>query len=148
MNSSELWITILKLASVPFLVLLNGFFVAAEFALVKIRDTQLENLVSTGYRRAKVARRIVHNLDAALSATQLGITLASLGLGWVGKPVFATLLAPLIGYLNLEPSQADWLAFPVGFTVITFLHIVVGELAPKSLAIQKPLPTFLWVAQP
>jgi CBS domain containing-hemolysin-like protein len=148
MTSSDLWITVLKLASVPLLVLLNGFFVAAEFALVKTRDTQLETLVSTGYRRARVARRIVHNLDAALSATQLGITLASLGLGWVGKPVFATLLAPLIRYFNIEPSQADWLAFAVGFTIITFLHIVVGELAPKSLAIQKPLPTSLWVAQP
>jgi CBS domain containing-hemolysin-like protein len=148
MISSDLWITILKLASVPLLVLLNGFFVAAEFAIVKVRDTQLETLVSTGYRRARVARRIVHNLDAALSATQLGITLASLGLGWVGKPVFATLLAPLIRYFNIEPSQADWLAFAVGFTIITFLHIVVGELAPKSLAIQKPLPTSLWVAQP
>jgi CBS domain containing-hemolysin-like protein len=148
MTSSDLWITALKLASVPLLVLLNGFFVAAEFALVKVRDTQLETLVSTGYRRARVARRIVHNLDAALSATQLGITLASLGLGWVGKPVFATLLAPLIRYFNIEPSQVDWLAFAVGFTIITFLHIVVGELAPKSLAIQKPLPTSLWVAQP
>jgi CBS domain containing-hemolysin-like protein len=148
MTSSDLWTTILTLASVPLLVLLNGFFVAAEFALVKVRDTQLETLVSTGYRRARVARRIVHNLDAALSATQLGITLASLGLGWVGKPVFATLLAPLIRYFNIEPAQADWLAFAFGFTIITFLHIVVGELAPKSLAIQKPLPTSLWVAQP
>lgn len=148
MNGDELLMTILKLASVPLLVLLNGFFVAAEFALVKIRDTQLETLVSTGYRRARVARRIVHNLDAALSATQLGITLASLGLGWVGKPVFATLLAPLIRHFNIEPSEADWVAFAVGFTVITFLHIVVGELAPKSLAIQKPLPTSLCVAQP
>ena len=96
----------------------------------------------------KVARRIVHNLDAALSATQLGITLASLGLGWVGKPVFASLLAPVLKYFNVEPAQADWIAFAVGFTVITFLHIVVGELAPKSLAIQKPLATSLWVAQP
>jgi CBS domain containing-hemolysin-like protein len=148
MTSSDLWITVVKLASVPLLVLLNGFFVAAEFAIVKIRDTQLETLVSTGYRRARVARRIVHNLDAVLSATQLGITLASLGLGWVGKPVFATLLAPLIRYFNIEPSQADWLAFAVGFTIITFLHIVVGELAPNSLAIQKPLPTSLGVAQP
>ena len=140
--------TILQLASVPLLVLLNGFFVAAEFALVKIRDTQLETLVSKGHRRATVARRIVRNLDAALSATQLGITLASLGLGWVGKPVFAALLAPALKYFNVDPAQADWLAFAVGFTVITFLHIVVGELAPKSLAIQKPLPTSLWVAQP
>jgi|SRR6185437_14401554 len=148
MNANEIPMLILQLAAVPLLVLLNGFFVAAEFALVKIRDTQLETLVSKGHRRAKVARRIVRNLDAALSSTQLGITLASLGLGWVGKPVFASLLAPVLKYFNVDPAQADWLAFAVGFTIITFLHIVVGELAPKSLAIQKPLPTSLWVAQP
>jgi len=144
----EVLTTVLQLAAVPLLVLLNGFFVAAEFALVKIRDTQLETLVSKGHRRAKVARRIVRNLDAALSATQLGITLASLGLGWVGKPVFAALLAPVLKYFHVDPAQADWLAFAVGFTVITFLHIVVGELAPKSLAIQKPLATSLWIAPP
>ena len=148
MNAHEIPMTILQLAAVPLLVLLNGFFVAAEFALVKIRDTQLETLVSKGHRRAKVARRIVRNLDAALSSTQLGITLASLGLGWVGKPVFASLLAPVLKYFNVHPAQADWLAFAVGFTVITFLHIVVGELAPKSLAIQKPLETSLWIATP
>jgi len=148
MNANEIPMIILQLAAVPLLVVLNGFFVAAEFALVKIRDTQLETLVSKGHRRANVARRIVRNLDAALSATQLGITLASLGLGWVGKPVFATLLAPVLKHFHVDPAQADWLAFAVGFTVITFLHIVVGELAPKSLAIQKPLPTSLWVAQP
>src|SRR5687768_13253970 len=113
----------LKLFAVLVLVLLNGFFVAAEFALVKIRDTQLETLVSRGHRRAKVARRIVRNLDAALSSTQLGITLASLGLGWVGKPVFANLLAPVLTYFHIGPDQADWIAFAVGFTVITFLHI-------------------------
>ena len=140
--------TILQLAAVPLLVLLNGFFVAAEFALVKIRDTQLEDLVVKGHHRAKAARRIVRNLDAALSSTQLGITLASLGLGWVGKPVFASLLAPALKYFHIDPAQADWIAFAFGFTVITFLHIVVGELAPKSLAIQKPLATSLWIAQP
>lgn len=145
---NQITLTILQLAAVPLLVLLNGFFVAAEFALVKIRDTQLETLVAKGHRRAAVARRIVRNLDAALSATQLGITLASLGLGWVGKPVFAALLGPSLKYFSLDPAQADWLAFAVGFTLITFLHIVVGELAPKSLAIQKPLATSLWVAQP
>lgn len=148
MNANEIPLTILQLASVPLLVLLNGFFVAAEFALVKIRDTQLEELVSKGNRRAKAARRIVRNLDAALSSTQLGITLASLGLGWVGKPVFASLLAPVLNYSNVDPAQVDWIAFVFGFTVITFLHIVVGELAPKSLAIQKPLATSLWIAQP
>jgi len=148
MNANEIPMTILQLAAVPLLVLLNGFFVAAEFALVKIRDTQLEDLVSKGHRRAKAARRIVRNLDAALSSTQLGITLASLGLGWVGKPVFAALLAPVLKHFNVDPAQADWIAFAFGFTVITFLHIVVGELAPKSLAIQKPLATSLWIAQP
>ena len=148
MAGDELALTLGKLASVLFLVLLNGFFVAAEFALVKIRDTQLETLAVRGHRRARAARRIVRNLDAALSATQLGITIASLGLGWVGKPVFAALLGPVIAYLNVGPAQADWLAFAVGFTIITFLHIVLGELAPKSLAIQRPLATSLWVAQP
>jgi CBS domain containing-hemolysin-like protein len=148
MNANEIPMTILQLAAVPLLVLLNGFFVAAEFALVRIRDTQLETLAGTGQRRAKVARRIVRDLDAALSSTQLGITLASLGLGWVGKPVFAGLLAPGLKYFNVDPAQADWIAFAVGFTVITFLHIVAGELAPKSLAIQKPLATALWIAQP
>ncbi|MBI5386024.1 MAG: HlyC/CorC family transporter [Verrucomicrobia bacterium] len=148
MSANEMPMTILQLAAVPLLVLLNGFFVAAEFALVKIRDTQLETLVSKGHRRAKVTRRIVRNLDAALSSTQLGITLASLGLGWVGKPVFAALLAPALKYFHVDPAQADWIAFAVGFTVITFLHIVAGELAPKSLAIQKPLATSLWIAQP
>ncbi len=148
MNANDIPMTVLKLASVPLLVLLNGFFVAAEFALVKIRDTQLETLVAKGHRRAEVARRIVRNLDSALSATQLGITLASLGLGWAGKPVFAALLAPALRFFQVDPAQADWLAFAVGFTVITFLHIVAGELAPKSLAIQKPLETSLWVARP
>jgi CBS domain containing-hemolysin-like protein len=148
MTAPEILITALQLAAVPVLVLLNAFFVAAEFALVKIRDTQLHELVEKGHGGAKVARRIVHNLDAALSATQLGITLASLGLGWVGKPVFAALLAPVLKFFQVAPSQADWLAFAVGFTVITFLHIVMGELAPKSLAIQKPLQTSLWVARP
>ena len=148
MNIDDIPITLFKLAAVPLLVLLNGFFVAAEFALVKIRDTQLETLVAKGHRPAKVARHIVGNLDAALSATQLGITLASLGLGWVGKPVFVALLTPVLRVFEMDASQADWLAFAVGFTAITFLHIVAGELAPKSLAIQKPLPTSLWVAQP
>jgi len=148
MNLEALPLTLLQLAAVPVLVLLNGFFVAAEFALVKIRETQLTTLVARGHRRARAARGIVQNLDAALSATQLGITLASLGLGWVGKPVFVALLAPVFHWLRLAPQHADWLAFAVGFTIITFLHIVVGELAPKSLAIQKPLPTTLWVAHP
>jgi CBS domain containing-hemolysin-like protein len=149
MDGNEIISMGLKIAAVFGLVLLNGFFVAAEFALVKVRTTQLEPFIVKGYRRARVARRIVHNLDAALSATQLGITLASLGLGWIGEPVFARLLHPLMQALNIESPQLQHsISFAVGFSVITFLHIVVGELAPKSLAIRKTVPTSLWVALP
>jgi len=140
---------LLKLLAVAVLVLLNGFFVAAEFALVKIRDTQLSPLIAKGYRRARVARRVLANLDKSLSACQLGITLASLGLGWVGEPVFAALLQPVMTWLNVESAEArKTIAFIVGFSALTFLHITAGEQAPKWLAIQKPLATSLWVVQP
>lgn len=149
MDWNAISLVALKLVAVVVLVLLNGFFVAAEFAVVKIRDTQLITLAEKGNRRAKVARRILANLDAALSATQLGITLASLGLGWIGEPVFASLLEPVMRALQIESPQIQHsISFAVGFSVITFLHIVAGELAPKSLAIRKPLPTSLWVAMP
>ena len=141
--------TILNLLLVAFLVFLNGFFVAAEFAIVKIRETQLQPLVAKNHRRARIACRIVKKLDAALSATQLGITLASLGLGWVGEPIFARLLEPAMHWVGIESPEAQHrIAFVVGFSAITFLHIVLGELAPKSMAIQKPLPVTLWVAEP
>ncbi len=140
---------ILNFVVVAVLVFLNGFFVAAEFAIVKIRDTQLEPLILKGAKRAKVARQVIHNLDPALSACQLGITLASLALGWVGEPVFETLLHPLMEGLKVSsPEVRRQIAVVVGFVAITFLHIVVGEQAPKFLAIKKPLPVTLWVAQP
>ncbi|HTG45927.1 MAG TPA: CNNM domain-containing protein, partial [Verrucomicrobiae bacterium] len=141
--------TVLKLLLVLVLVGINGFFVAAEFALVKIRDTQLEGLIAKGHRRARVARGLIDNLDASLSASQLGITLASLGLGWVGEPVFATILSPIMSAFHIDsPQIKHTLAFIFGFSAITFLHIVVGEQAPKSLAIQKALPTSLVIARP
>jgi CBS domain containing-hemolysin-like protein len=140
---------LLKLLAVGALVLLNGFFVAAEFALVKVRDTQLTPLIAKGHRRARIASRVLGNLDASLSACQLGITLASLGLGWVGEPVFAALLKPLMNLLNVESQAArETIAFMVGFSALTFLHITAGEQAPKWLAIQKPLATSLWVVLP
>lgn len=149
MSENEIIVIGLKLLLVLVLVLLNGFFVAAEFAIVKIRDTQLVAMATGGHKRARMARVLVSNLDASLSATQLGITLASLGLGWVGEPVFASLLAPAMEWFNVESEKMrHTISFIVGFSVITFLHIVAGELAPKSLAIQKPLPTTLWVAYP
>src|ERR1051325_9219320 len=139
------WKVLLVLA----LVLLNGFFVAAEFALVKVRETQLRLLIQRGNRRAKVADYILQRLDSFLSAAQVGITLASLGLGWIGEPVFLALLQPVFGWLQVESQEARHvIAFAIGFSVITFLHISAGEQAPKWLAIQKPLPTALWVAYP
>lgn len=138
-----------RLLALLLLVLLNGFFVAAEFAIVKIRETQLTTLVAKGHRRARIARRVLGNLDASLSACQLGITLASLGLGWVGEPVFLALLSPLMSWLQIEsPELRRTIAFVIGFSALTFLHITAGEQAPKWLAIQKPLPTALWVVQP
>jgi CBS domain containing-hemolysin-like protein len=131
------------------LVFLNGFFVAAEFALVKIRDTQLQPFINRGQRRARIARTVLANLDRSLSAAQLGITLASLALGWIGEKVFRILLNPVMGVMNIQdPAIEHTITVVVGFTLITFLHIVVGEQAPKWLAIQKPLPTSLWVAAP
>ena len=139
----------LKLFAILILVLLNGFFVAAEFALVKIRETQLEPLIRKGSRSARVTRKIVANLDASLSACQLGITLASLALGWVGEPVFSALLTPVLNAFNIQsPELRHSLSFLVGFSALTFLHIVAGEQAPKWYAIQQPLPTSLFVAYP
>ncbi|NBV21934.1 MAG: HlyC/CorC family transporter [Proteobacteria bacterium] len=143
---------LLKVLAVLLLVGLNGFFVAAEFALVKVRHTQLQPLIAQGNRRAGMALHVLQNLDAYLSAAQLGITLASLALGWIGEPIFEAVLKPVFGWLNW--TGEEWhhvratLAFAVGFSVITFLHIVAGEQAPKSLAIKRPLEGALWVAYP
>jgi CBS domain containing-hemolysin-like protein len=139
----------LKILALLALVALNGFFVAAEFALVRIRETQLDILVARGWRRAKMARHIVRNLNSYLSATQLGITMASLGLGWIGEPVFVALLSPVLGFFGVE--SATWLhslSFAIGFSALTFLHITVGELAPKWMTIQKPMPVALGAAYP
>lgn len=147
--SPEPGIIVLKILAVVVLVLLNGFFVAAEFALVKIRQTQLDELEARGNRRAGGVRRVLHELDRYLSAAQLGITLASLALGWVGEPVFSELLIPVFNALHIQsPDVRHTISVLVGFTVITFLHITAGEQAPKWLAIQHPLPTSLWVATP
>src|SRR5882724_8245980 len=129
------------------LVLVNGFFVAAEFALVRIRETQLDALTYRSLRRAKVARHILANLNSYLSATQLGITMASLGLGWVGEPIFTALLSPLLLSLHVQSEAARHsISFAIGFSALTFLHITAGELAPKWSAIQKPVPIALAIA--
>ena len=149
MNWDAAILIALKILAVLTLVLLNGFFVAAEFALVKIRDTQLAPKILLGQRRAKVAQLILQRLDSFLSAAQLGITLASLGLGWIGEPVFMALLEPVFGWMNIQSASVQHaMAFVIGMSAITFLHISAGEQAPKLLAIQKPLPTTLWIAYP
>jgi CBS domain containing-hemolysin-like protein len=131
------------------LVAANGFFVAAEFALVKVRASQLRPLAKKGGWRVRFAIRATQHLDAALSATQLGITLASLGLGWVGEPYVAHRIAPLLSHFGLvDPATVHSIAFAVAFTLITFLHIIFGELAPKSLAIQRAKAVTLWIAAP
>jgi CBS domain containing-hemolysin-like protein len=128
-------------------VLANGFFVAAEFAIVKVRSTQLTELADQGSVRAKMARRLTKHLDAYLSATQLGITLASLALGWIGEPAFEHLIEPLfVRFGGAGEAYAKSVAAVFAFAVISILHIVLGELAPKSIAIQKPVGTSLWVA--
>jgi CBS domain containing-hemolysin-like protein len=130
------------------LVILNGFFVAAEFALVRIRPTQLEPYVADGVRRARLARHMTRHLDAYLSATQLGITLASLALGWVGEPAFSWLVRPLITPLTANPDLVHSISLGLSFLVITILHIVLGELAPKSIAIRKTEGTALLISFP
>ncbi|MFO1498924.1 MAG: hemolysin family protein [Verrucomicrobiota bacterium] len=149
MDSQDYALLGLQLLAVFVLVLINGFFVAAEFALVKIRETQLTTLIAKGNRRARIARRVIQNLDASLSACQLGITLASIGLGWIGEPIFSRLLDPVMNAVGIgSPGVRKTLAAVVGMSVITFFHITAGEQAPKWLAIQKPLPTSLLVVQP
>lgn len=131
------------------LIAANGFFVAAEFALVKVRTSQLEPLAKHGGWRVRLAIQATRHLDAALSATQLGITLASLGLGWLGEPFVAHRLAPAFAWFGLtDPTAVKSTAFAVAFLAITFFHIVLGELAPKSLAIQRPRSVSLNAAGP
>ena len=149
MNIDEIMSIFWRFVAIAVLVLVNGFFVAAEFALVKIRDTQLRPFIDRGHRRARIARVVLANLDQSLSAAQLGITLASLALGWIGEPLFAKLLQPVVLALKIESETAQHtLSFVVGVTLITYLHVVIGEQAPKWMAIQRPLPTSLWVAWP
>jgi CBS domain containing-hemolysin-like protein len=137
----------LYLLIVVLLVLANGFFVASEFSLVGVRRSRIATLAQGGNRRAKLLLELIDSLNAYISATQLGITMASLALGWIGEPVFAHLLeAPLKGRLS-EPVL-DTIAFALAFTLITFLHIVLGELAPKTLALERTEKIALAIARP
>ncbi|MEN3942643.1 hemolysin family protein [Prosthecobacter sp. SYSU 5D2] len=134
---------------VMFFVLLNAFFVAAEFAIVKVRSTQLDELVEEGNVSAKVARKALKNLDGYLSATQLGITLASIALGMVGEPYVARVIQPLMWMMGVKNDAViSSVSIGIGFGVVTFLHVVLGELTPKSLAIRRSLATALVISAP
>lgn len=131
------------------LVFLNGFFVLAEFAIVKVRKTRLEELAQQGNSQAKLALKMVSSIDSYLSAVQLGITLASLGLGWIGEPAIVSLLEPLVQpFFPGNTILLHSIAVAVGFTIITLLHVVLGELVPKSIAIQKAESMTLFAVWP
>jgi CBS domain containing-hemolysin-like protein len=133
-----------------FLVLLNGFFVASEFAIIKVRSSQVDLKEKQGHRFAKLTKNIIDNLDHYLSATQLGITLASLGLGWVGERVATDFIIRIFNAVNLEiaPALVHSISVPIAFIFITILHIVFGELAPKYYAITNPLKTAMTISFP
>jgi CBS domain containing-hemolysin-like protein len=141
---------LLRIVAVFVLIFANGFFVAAEFALVSVRGTRVAELVSKGNRRAHWVQKALENPDQVIAATQLGITLASLGLGWVGEPAFAHLLEPVIRLFpaDIQDGVSHSIASGLAFAIITFLHVVVGELAPKSIALQNPENTSMMVARP
>lgn len=130
-----------------FLVVLNGFFVASEFAFVRVRSTSVEQLAADGRAGSETLQNVMANLDDYLAVTQLGITIASLGLGWVGEPAVAALLEPVLEGV-VPPGLIHLIAFAVGFSVITFLHVVFGELAPKTIAIARAERLSLFVAPP
>ena len=139
---------LVNLIAILMLVFLNGFFVASEFALVKVRSSQLDAL-EKGDKKIALARHVTTHLDAYLSATQLGITLSSLALGWIGEPYLARLIGPLFVNAGINSGALiHGASFAVGFGIITYLHIVLGEITPKWLAIRQPLGISLWVSPP
>ena len=141
---------LLQLLAVALLVAANGFFVAAEFSLVSVRRTRIAELVASGNVSAVAVQKAISNPDRVIAATQLGITIASLGLGWIGEPALAHWLYPLVQLFpaDIQPDVSHSIAAGVSFAIITFLHVVVGELAPKSIALQDPERTSLVVARP
>ena len=143
------WETIIRIIAAFFLVMINGFFVAAEFALVKVRDTQLQPLALSGNRRARLTRTILGKLDPYLGACQLGITMASLLLTKVGEPAFVAIVSPILDRFGVvSESFKEGVGFFVGYSLITAAHIVVGEQAPKFLALKRPVVISLWCAFP
>jgi CBS domain containing-hemolysin-like protein len=141
-------LTIINLIVIAILIAFTAFFVSFEFAIVKIRSTRIDQLVAEGNKKAIAAKTIVSNLDEYLSACQLGITVTALGLGWLGEPTVEHLLHPLFTQFNIPESAAGILSFVIAFASVTFIHVVVGELAPKTIAINKAEAVTLIFAKP
>lgn len=139
---------ILKLLMVVILIGLTAFFVAVEFAIIKVRSSRIDQLVSEKRRGALAAKKVTTNLDEYLSACQLGITITALGLGWLGEPTIKHLLEPLFLKLQFSPTISSTVSFIIAFALITFLHVVIGELAPKTFAIQKAEQVSLLLSKP
>jgi CBS domain containing-hemolysin-like protein len=149
MESPTLGLSIAGLLAIFGLVLTNSYFVATEFALVAVRNTQIELWVAEGRRGAQSAAAAIRGLDDAIAATQLGITIASIALGAVGEPVLARMIAPLLAPVGIGGTAAvHSVAITLAFAFVTFLHVVVGELAPKAIALQHPGPVVLACARP
>lgn len=140
--------TLPSILAILLLLATNGFYVAAEFALVKARGFRIETLAAEGSATAKLTVRIQSNLESYLAACQLGITMASLGLGWVGEPAVASLLEPMFTEMGMSEPMVHTTSFIIGFLIFSALHIVVGEQVPKTFAIRKAEPVSLWVAYP
>lgn len=139
---------IFNVFAILFLVAMNGFFVASEFSIVKIRPSRLDTMIKDGVPSAEAAKEVTEHLDAYLSVTQLGITIASLGIGWIGEPTVVALFKPVFDMMALPENVEHTIAFFLGFSIMTALHIVLGELVPKSLSIQKTEQIALFVAKP
>jgi CBS domain containing-hemolysin-like protein len=136
------------LTVIAILIAFTAFFVSFEFAIVKISSTRIDQLIAEGNKKAIAAKTIVTNLDEYLSACQLGITVTALGLGWLGEPTVEHLLHPLFTQFNLPESASSILSFVIAFASVTFMHVVVGELAPKTVAINKAEAVTLLFAKP
>ena len=140
--------TSINLLLIALLIALTAFFVATEFAIVKVRGSKIDQLVAEGRKGSMAAKKVVTHLDEYLSACQLGITITALGLGWLGEPTVEKILHPLFAYMELNETLTHLLSFGIAFALVTFLHVVVGELAPKTVAIQKAEAVTLLFAGP
>jgi magnesium and cobalt exporter, CNNM family len=150
MNEFSIAAIVWRLTGLMALVFANGFFVSAEFSIVTVRKTRIDQLIAEGHTRARAVRRAITAPDRYIAATQLGITMTSLGLGWIGEPALANLIQPSLRFLpaTLAETTAHTVAITTAFVVITAVHIVLGELAPKWVTLERPEATALWVVKP